>query len=105
MQEAKDLRPRRGEKTPGWVGRVEQILDKAASNGVNYPSVVRADMMLESVGFSLGTKERTNLLALTGNKDTFPEMKDALISAFPNEPPASRGYASANLAEEINFGG
>ena len=54
MSKVTDLCPFRDGKTQQRISRIREWLDDAAEAGVDFPSPVRSDMVLESIGMRLG---------------------------------------------------
>lgn len=82
-----DIRPRRGESTGGWIGRIEGNWNLASTAGVHVPPFLRSDMLLESQNMPVGTKERLTLVPTVGGKhevgghpDRVPERISSLAS-------------------------
>ena len=75
------------------MGRVTGLLDRSEEEGVGYSDAVRADNLLETLGFPMGSLERLTLLACVGARTTFAAAKEAIQIAFPIAPPAPNGFA------------
>jgi hypothetical protein len=91
IAKVKALAPKPVEETASFLGRAITAFDGAEVYGLTYDDEIRADTILDILGFPRGTMRRMNLLSAAGGKSDLDSVAAVLRKAFPGQLPNPRG--------------
>ncbi len=95
------LKVDKGERTPVYVGRAKEAFDRAAREGVNFPSVARGFLLLR--GARLSPERRAVVLSAAHRSYEEQEVSAAMRQTYPqylHDPRTPINFAEA--AEDMN---